>query len=129
MTPISNSKQKNAEKVNQVFQDHISRLGERGVFGIANFQDVFSNLMPVQKERIRILCDTSFNDFIENGSIISIGVAYRGEVIDCINTTNNHDTDFDLWNHYANENSCVTVNNDNNSIKQKMTTFLLIDAP
>jgi hypothetical protein len=101
--PISNSRHNNTEKVSQLFQGHISRIGERGVFGAASFQDVFSNLMPVQKERLRILCGTSFDDFIENGSIISIGISYRGEVIDCINTTNNHDTDFNLWNHYANE--------------------------
>ncbi len=103
MKPISNSKQQNTEQVSKLFQNHIDRIGERGVSGIASFHDVFSNVMPVQEERLRLLCGTTLDDFLEHGFIISIGIAYRGEIIDCINTADGLDVDYSRWNNYANE--------------------------
>jgi epoxyqueuosine reductase QueG len=60
--------------------------------------------MPVQRGRLKDICDDRFHDLGKNGSIICIGVAYPEYAIDCIDVRlSNGTVDKDAWNVYARE--------------------------
>jgi epoxyqueuosine reductase QueG len=57
--------------------------------------------MPIQQDKLRSITGKQFEDIIEMGSMICIGVAYRDPVMDYIDSEENGVVDYALWNQYA----------------------------
>ncbi|MBY8982353.1 MAG: epoxyqueuosine reductase [Candidatus Lokiarchaeota archaeon] len=96
-------KEVNIRKIEHFFLDYLKNIKYKGIFGIANFSSVHNNLIPEQQEKLRILLQAQFDDFLKLGSIISLGIFYHPEIIECINLVNDGKIDKESWNKYANE--------------------------
>ncbi len=69
--------------------------GKKGVIGVAPFQKVYDNLMPVQQKNL-----------LKKGSgksLIVFGVFHSHEALESINVKKNGKTDYVAWNKYAQE--------------------------
>lgn len=96
--------QKNLQEVRSYFDSEMERIGYNGVLGVAEFKKVYDELMPIQRKKIRELCEEELQNFIKNGSIISLGIAYPEYAIDCINVKfEDGTTNKNAWNIYARE--------------------------
>jgi epoxyqueuosine reductase QueG len=97
-------KKRNLQSVKSFFMEELVRAGCSGVVGVAEFQKVYNDLMPVQRSRLEDICNRQFQSFMKNGSIICMGVAYSEYAIDCIDARLSDGTvDKDAWNIYARE--------------------------
>jgi epoxyqueuosine reductase QueG len=75
-----------------------------GVIGVAGFKNVYRELMPVQQNRLKEVCNGRFQNFMKEGSIIYLGIAYPEYAIDCIDVKFDDGTiDKNTWNVYARE--------------------------
>ncbi|MGQ9515097.1 MAG: hypothetical protein ACUVTL_08650 [Thermoproteota archaeon] len=63
--------------------------------------DLYMDLMPVQKMRLKELCGINFQNLIQNGSIISIGLVLSENAIDSINVVVDGKLDKKRWNEYG----------------------------
>ncbi|MFX1275934.1 MAG: hypothetical protein ACFFAT_12885 [Promethearchaeota archaeon] len=93
----------NTAKVRNYFYDYLNKIKYKGIFGVASFSVVYNNLMPIQQIKLKEILEANFNDFVKTGSIISLGIFYYPQIIDCINVKKNGDIDKKLWNHYSDE--------------------------
>ena len=59
--------------------------------------------MPIQQEKLKETLKEQFKDFMDTGSIISLGIFYTPDIIDCINVEKNGKIDMDRWNLYSDE--------------------------
>ena len=84
-----------SKSVQDIFEQHIKRLGRRGVLGAARFSDVYSSLMPVQQERLREICGSHFDELLQNGLFVSLALAYNEEAIAAINGGSNKTLDIE----------------------------------
>jgi len=91
----------NTKRIRQFFSNYLEKINYEGVFGVANFANVYDALMPVQQDKLQMVCDSQFPQFMQQGSIISIGVVYPESVIDCINVRHDGKIDKTRWNIYA----------------------------
>jgi epoxyqueuosine reductase QueG len=92
----------NLERAKSLFMRELAEIGYDGVIGAAAFNKVYDSLMPVQRSRLRDICQDHFQDLRKNGSIICIGIAYPEHAIDCIDVRLSDGTvDKDTWNTYA----------------------------
>lgn len=95
---------KNFERIKNFFMERLSRINYEGVFGVARFNDVYNNLMPVQKEKLKEICGREFSEYMRDGSIICIGIAYPEYAINSIDVRlEDGRIDKDAWNVYARE--------------------------
>jgi epoxyqueuosine reductase QueG len=85
------------------YKDQLRQYGRKGLFGVAKFPEVYDTLMPVQQERLRSICGDHFNRLLEEGSIISIAIAYDEDIISTINVQSGQGLDIEKWNVYARE--------------------------
>ena len=83
----------NIQEIQSLFKDIIQ--DRKGILGVASFQDVYHQLMPVQKKKLL--------KFGSGESLIVIGVFHSHEAIESINTRKNGKVDKEAWNIYANE--------------------------
>ena len=90
-------KEKNFRMIKNFFERELAKAGYVGVFGVASFKAVYCDLMPIQKGKLKDICGNRFYDYMKNGSIICIGIAFPEYAIDCIGT------DIAKWNIYAKE--------------------------
>lgn len=94
----------NSQRVKILFNQKLVEIGYDGVIGAAAFKRVHDGLNPVQRSRLMDLCGGQFQNLRKNGSIICMGIAYPGHVIDCIDVRLGDGTaDKDAWNVYARE--------------------------
>lgn len=94
----------NSQRVKSFFSQRLTEIGYHGVIGAAAFEKVHDELSPVQRSRLTDLCGEQFENLQKNGSIICIGIAYPGRVIDCIDVRLvDGSVDEDAWNVYAKE--------------------------
>lgn len=94
----------NFELIKKFFDKKLSEIGYDGVLGVAKFFDVYNSLMPVQRKLLEDICGQRFSSYINNGSIICIGIAYPKYAIKSIDVRlNDGSVDKDAWNVYARE--------------------------
>jgi hypothetical protein len=92
---------KNFRKVKSFFDEKLAQIGYEGVIGSADFRKVYDELMPIQRNKLKDICGEKFQNLMEIGSIICIGIAYP---VDCIDIRLHDGTlDKDSWNIYARE--------------------------
>jgi len=96
-------KQQNLEEVRQFLAERLEASSSHGMVGVASFENVYKELLPVQQERLRNLIGEGYERLAASGSILSIAIAYPGEVIDRINVSQGNHIDYDSWNKYADE--------------------------
>lgn len=113
----------NAKSIKQWVKEEILNRGFKGTCGIANFSDVYYNLMPVQKREVEKICGNNMNIFLRKGSIISIAVFHTEGAIKSINTIKYGKVDYERWNIYADEYN--VVNNVLNSVSEKLCSLLV----
>ena len=101
MTDELVEREQNTDRVRQYFFNYVENINYAGVFGVANFAKVYDALMPVQQDKLQTVSESQFSQFLQQGSIISIGVVYPESVIDCINVRNDGKIDKTRWNIYA----------------------------
>ena len=96
--------QSNFQIVRSLFNAELQKVGYYGVVGVAGFKNVYHELMPVQQNKLKELCDGHFQSFMKEGSIICLGIAYPEDVIDCIDVKfDDGAIDRTRWNVYAKE--------------------------
>jgi epoxyqueuosine reductase QueG len=94
----------NFERAKNFFIRELAEIGYDGVIGTAEFNKVYDGLMPVQRSRLKNICEDHFQGLLKSGSIICIGIAYPEHAIDCIDARLSDGTvDKDAWNMYARE--------------------------
>ncbi len=98
-----NDAEENTQELSEFFHQLVQEERERGVIGVASFSVVYDDLMDAQKTKLRETVGSDFDSLYDLGSIISIAVAYRDPVIDCIDTKRNHSPDYLRWDRYAQE--------------------------
>ena len=100
---IKNEKTKNTAQIQQHFFNYLEKVKYKGIFGIAKFSSVYNDLMPVQQNKIKITLKERLKEFLITGSIISLGIFYPAEIIDCINVQKNGIIDKERWDVYSDE--------------------------
>ncbi|MFX0063163.1 MAG: hypothetical protein ACFFC7_13380 [Candidatus Hermodarchaeota archaeon] len=84
------------------FRMQLKKINRQGDLGISNFQSVYEDLMPVQQKRLKQICGTDFQKFLEQGSFICIALAYYETEIANINQrTAEGRPNKKIWNIYA----------------------------
>ena len=111
-----------AASLKQWIQEEIHKRGFNGICGVASFSDVYSNLMPIQQEEVKKVCDVFFNTFLNNGSIISIAIFHTEHAIKSINVHVGDKVDYERWNFYADEYN--RLNNALNDVCTKLASIL-----
>lgn len=96
-------RERNTKRVRQYFHQYLEKIHYEGVFGVANFNSVYQELLPIQQAKFKELCQLQFQEFMQQGSIISVGIAYPESIIDCIDVRHNGIIDKARWNVYARE--------------------------
>lgn len=100
---IKNEKTKNTVQIQDYYFDYLEKIKYKGTFGIAKFSTVFNDLMPLQQEKLNETLKGRLKEFKDTGSIISLGIFYPGEIIDCINAQKNGVIDMERWDLYSDE--------------------------
>lgn len=90
-------------RITEYFESKVKRFGYAGVLGVASFNRVYRELMPIQRTRLEVTCAEQFRFLMDRGSIICIGVAYPEHVIDCIGAESAGLPDKETWSVYARE--------------------------
>lgn len=83
----------NKAEIKNLFEDLLK--GKEGIMGVASFQEVFNNLMPIQQKKLTKLGTGK--------SLIVLGVFHSHEAIESIYMRKNGKTDYKAWNIYARE--------------------------
>jgi len=96
-------KEQNFQRIKGYFEGKLAKIGYDGVFGVAGFEKVYRDLMPIQRSKLEDICRDQFHNLMKNGSIICVGIAYPERVIDCIGVMSGDTIDTDTWNIYARE--------------------------
>lgn len=96
-------KEQNFQGIKGYFEAKLAKIGYDGVFGVAGFEGVYCDLMPIQRSKLEDVCEDQFPNLMKNGSIICIGIAYPESVIDCIGAMSGDVVVIDTWNIYARE--------------------------
>jgi epoxyqueuosine reductase QueG len=93
----------NAEFVKRWVKQEILKRGFNGTCGVANFSDVYQDLMPVQRRELQRFYSDNIKAFLDKGSIVSIAVFHTETAIKSINTIKNGKVNYERWNIYAEE--------------------------
>jgi len=93
----------NLQRIRRVFEEESTKLGLKGVLGVAAFESVFRALLPVQQKRVEKLCSDEVRGLMRDGSVISIAYAYPEYAVDVIALRSGDDYDKVSWNNYARE--------------------------
>ena len=99
----SDATMKRTQEIKAFFNRLLMSRGEEGDIGFTSFRSVFDELMPVQQQRLRTIVGSKLDMLLNEGSMISIGVAYRDPIMDCIDSKIDEQPDYRLWNKYAQE--------------------------
>jgi epoxyqueuosine reductase QueG len=112
----------NAKSVKQWVKQEIPKRGFNGTCGIANFSDVYYDLMPVQRREVEKVYGGNIDVLLNKGSIISIAVFHTENAIKSINTIKDGKVDCKRWNIYADEYN--VANNVLNGICDELASVL-----
>jgi hypothetical protein len=115
-------KKMDAVSVKQWIEEEIQKRGFDGTCGVASFSDVYNNLMLIQKEEVKKVCNVFFNTLLSKGSIISIAIFHTEDAIKSINVHADSKVDYERWNFYADEYN--RLNNALNDVCTKLASIL-----
>jgi epoxyqueuosine reductase QueG len=93
---------KNSE-IAELFHNYLDEVNYEGLLGVANFSEVYNSVMDEQKQYLESICGVKFNNYVDFGSIISLGIAYHPETIESINIKEESGYNKELWNQYGYE--------------------------
>jgi epoxyqueuosine reductase QueG len=96
-------KRHNIDEVHHFFIEQLESSSSHGILGVASFDKVYNELMPVQQKKLKDLIGQGFEDLIDSGSILSIAVTYPGSIVNCISISQDGRVDYESWNKYADE--------------------------
>ncbi|UCH05289.1 MAG: hypothetical protein JSW05_03770, partial [Candidatus Thorarchaeota archaeon] len=96
-------KRQNLERIRRFFAELLDASSAQGLIGVASFEAVCEELMPLQQAKLKNLVGEKYEELFHSGSILSIAVAYRGHVIDSINVSRDNRIDYKRWNEYADQ--------------------------
>jgi len=96
-------KRQNLEEVRRFFAELLDASSSQGLVGVASFEIVYKELLPVQQANLENLVSEKYSEMADSGSILSIAVAYPASVIGCINVSRDDRIDFGSWNKYADQ--------------------------
>ena len=91
----------NTLRLREFFQRASSEVDLRGILGVTLFRGVYDSLVDVQKQRMRGIAGSMFDNFLESGNIISFAFVYPEGVIDNIGLMRDGVFDKEAWNIYA----------------------------
>ncbi|NHI87881.1 MAG: hypothetical protein EAX87_00075 [Candidatus Thorarchaeota archaeon] len=91
------------KEIKAFFNQLLVSQGEEGDIGFTSFRSVFNELMPIQQQRLQTTVGSQLDILLNEGSMISIGIAYRDPIMECIDSKINKQPDYELWNKYAQE--------------------------
>jgi epoxyqueuosine reductase QueG len=91
----------NTLRLRDLFQSVSSEVNLRGILGVTSFRGVYDSLMGVQKERMKAITGSLFDDLLESDNIISFAFVYPEGVIDNIGLMRDGVFDKEAWNVYA----------------------------
>ncbi|MBD3212740.1 MAG: hypothetical protein GF311_09030 [Candidatus Lokiarchaeota archaeon] len=94
--------EKNVE-IAEIFHNYLEEINYEGLFGVGNFSAVYNSVIDEQKQYLESICGDEFRTYIDFGSIISLGIAYHPETIECINVKEKSGFNKELWNQYGYE--------------------------
>jgi hypothetical protein len=94
--------EKNVE-IAEIFHNYLEEINYEGLFGVANFSAVYNSVIDEQKQYLESTCGHEIRTYIDFGSIISLGIAYHPETIECINVKEKSGFNKELWNQYGYE--------------------------
>jgi epoxyqueuosine reductase QueG len=94
---------KNTHEIKEYFYNFLNQEKYKGIFGIANFSKVYTHLISDQQNKLKEYVGIHFPDYINAGSIISVGIFYHPETISYINIKKNGTIDKEKWNLYSDE--------------------------
>ena len=97
----------NAESVKRWVKEEILKRGFNGTCGVADFSDVYYDLMPVQRGEVEKICGGNVNVLLDRGSVVSVAVFHTENAIESINTIKDGRVDCERWNIYADEYNVV----------------------
>ncbi len=83
-------------ELEEMFERGTQTFNRKCDLKVTRFSLVFNNVMPSQQEKLKNLCKSELHTFLENGSIISLALAYSEEEISVI------DQEKKKWEFYAN---------------------------
>lgn len=98
---VPSATMKRTQEIKAFFNQLLVSQGEEGDIGFTSFRSVFDELMPVQQQRLRTIVGSQLDILLNEGSMISIGIAYRDPIMDCIDSKIDEQPDYELWNEYA----------------------------
>jgi epoxyqueuosine reductase len=94
----------NSQRLRNFFDMELGEIGYDGVVRVAEFRQVYCDLMPIQRSKLEDFCHGQLKILMKKGSIVCIGIAYPEHVIDCIDVRLDDGTiDKKAWNIYARE--------------------------
>ncbi len=105
----------NLDEIRRFYAGLLDASSCQGMVGVASFENVYEDLMPVQQAKIKDLVGKNYGVLVDTGSILSIAVAYPGSVIDCINVSQDNRVDYESWNKYADQYHRLNETLDNNA--------------
>ena len=100
---IKYEKSKNTAQIQQYYIDYLEKVKYKGTFGIAEFSSVYNDLLPVQQNKLKEATKGQLKEFMDTGSIASLGIFYPADIIDCINIQKNGAIDLERWDLYSDE--------------------------
>jgi hypothetical protein len=112
----------NAESIKHWIKKEIHRRGFDGTSGIAQFSDVYNDLIPLQRREVQEICGEKLDDLLKEGSAISIAVFHTENAINSINIRKDGEIDYERWNIYAEEYN--SINNVLNDICSELASML-----
>jgi len=94
----------NVRRAMQLVTSELAKRGYQSVIGVADVNQVFRALMPVQQTTLQAMCHARFPRFLKEGSILCVGAALPESAIACIDAKHADGTiDRQTWNRYAAE--------------------------
>jgi epoxyqueuosine reductase QueG len=94
---------RNLERLSFYFNKELGKMNYEGLIGVAAFNYIYNDLMPVQRDRLMDLTGGRVRALLEGGSVVCIGIAYPQYAIDSINVLVDGVVDKGRWNIYARE--------------------------
>ncbi len=102
-----------------IFEEESTKYDLKGLIGVAKFDSVYMELLPIQQKRLEKFCGDRFRELLEGGSFLSIAYAYSRHVIDTIAIRKGDNYDKKAWNIFAHE--YPRLNDSLNATTKKIT--------
>jgi len=110
-----------ARSIKEWVKKEILKKGFNGACGIADFLEVYNDLMSVQRRTVEKLCGDDIDVLLNKGSVVSIAIFHTENAIKSIGNTKDGKIDYERWNIYAEEYNII-----NNALNEVCTELASI---